>query len=101
MGEGETVVSAAEHGADAVHAVEIAPLALARFEDVLRARQWRRVEDAIARTESVLAGRTVWNLNSTAYGGGVAEMLRSLIGYARGAGVDARWLTVSGDAAFF
>jgi trehalose synthase len=28
-------------------------------------------------------------------------MLRSLIGYARGGGLDARWLTIAGDPAFF
>ena len=28
-----------------------------------------------------LAGRTVWNVSSTAVGGGVAEMLQVLVGY--------------------
>src|SRR5205085_647298 len=36
-----------------------------------------------------------------AVGGGVAEMLRSLIAYARGAGIDARWLVIRGDETFF
>jgi trehalose synthase len=49
----------------------------------------------------LLDGRTLWNVNSTARGGGVAEMLRSLIGYVRGAGIDARWVVVPGDADFF
>ena len=31
-----------------------------------------------------------WNISSTAVGGGVAEMVRSLLAYARGLGVDAR-----------
>ena len=35
----------------------------------------------IARGRELLAGRTLWTVNSTAHGGGVAEMLRSLIGY--------------------
>ena len=39
---------------------------------------------------SELAGRRIWNVNSTARGGGVAEMLGPLLAYARGAGVDAR-----------
>jgi trehalose synthase len=43
----------------------------------------------------------LWTVNSTAQGGGVAEMLRSLIGYVRGAGLDARWTVVGGDADFF
>ena len=40
-------------------------------------------------------------VNSTARGGGVAEMLRSLIGYVRGAGLDARWIVIDGDEEFF
>jgi trehalose synthase len=39
--------------------------------------------------------------DSTAFGGGVAEMLRSLVGYVRGAGLDMRWLVMEGDAEFF
>ena len=39
----------------------------------------------MARGRELLEGRTFWNVNSTAHGGGVAEMLRSLIGYVRGA----------------
>ena len=46
-------------------------------------------------------GRVVWNVNSTAAGGGVAEMLHQLVGYGRGAGLDSRWLVISGDEEFF
>src|SRR5271166_4849974 len=67
----------------------LAPAALAAFEHTL------------TRGRELLQSRTFWNVNSTARGGGVAEMLRSLIGYARGAGLDARWLAVPGDADFF
>ena len=35
----------------------------------------------------MLAGRELWNINSTAAGGGVAEMLRSWVGLTRGLGV--------------
>ena len=48
-----------------------------------------------------LHGRRIWNVNSTAAGGGVAEMLRSLVGYTRQAGIDARWVVISGDPEFF
>ena len=48
-----------------------------------------------------LAGRRIWNVNSTARGGGVAEMLGPLLAYARGAGIDARWAVIDGDAPFF
>jgi trehalose synthase len=41
------------------------------------------------------------NVNSTATGGGVAEMLATLIGYARGAGLEVDWLVIEGDLEFF
>ena len=43
----------------------------------------------------------MWNVNSTARGGGVAEMLHTLVAYAAGTGVDIRWLVVGGDPEFF
>ena len=60
-----------------------------------------RFEHTLVRGSELLASRTFWNVNSTARGGGVAEMLRSLIGYSRGAGLDTRWVTVDGDPEFF
>ena len=46
-------------------------------------------------------GRVLWNVNSTAAGGGVAEMHHQHVGYGRGAGLDSRWLVISGDEKFF
>jgi trehalose synthase len=43
----------------------------------------------------------VVNVNSTATGGGVAELLQTLLAYARGVGIDARWVVIEGDAEFF
>ena len=48
-----------------------------------------------------LAGRTIWNVNSTARGGGVAELLAALVGYARGAGLNARWGVITCSPEFF
>ena len=48
-----------------------------------------------------LRGRSVININSTAAGGGVAEMLHVLLGYIRGVGVDARWMVIDGNPEFF
>jgi len=48
-----------------------------------------------------LHGRCVFNINSTAGGGGVAEMLHVLLGYVRGLGVDTRWLVIDGRPDFF
>lgn len=46
-------------------------------------------------------GRRVWHVNSTAEGGGVAEMLRPLLGYGRGLGLDLRWLVLEDHSDFF
>ena len=58
----------------------------------------RRDLDALRRA---LNGRRVWHVNSTAAGGGVAEMLHVLLGYERHAGIDVRWAVVGGDTEFF
>jgi trehalose synthase len=44
-----------------------------------------------------LSGRTVWMVNSTARGGGIAEMMPRIIGILRELGVDARWLVIGTD----
>jgi trehalose synthase len=81
--------------------VAVSLLAPERFQNVLPADSLARFERTIAQGHELLDGRTVWTVNSTARGGGVAEMLRSLIGYVRGAGLDARWVVIGGDAEFF
>ena len=40
-------------------------------------------------------------VNSTALGGGVAQLLRTLLPYWRGAGIDVRWMVLRGSAEFF
>jgi trehalose synthase len=59
------------------------------------------LEPLIERSRSALEGRAIWHLNSTARGGGVAEMLRSYLAYVRGAGVDVRWSVTNGNPQFF
>jgi trehalose synthase len=95
-------VAAAEgYAAPAIREVPVTTLRLERFRDVLSSDGLARFERTIARGRELLDGRTLWNVNSTARGGGVAEMLQSLIGYVRGAGLDARWVAVDGDPDFF
>jgi len=84
-----------------VEHVPVAPLPWERFGDVLDAEQTGALERTVSRAQRLLTGRVVWNVNSTARGGGVAEMLTSLIAYTRGAGVDARWVVIEGDSEFF
>lgn len=72
-----------------------------RFQRVLTAEQWRAFSDGIERARRIFAGRTVWMVNSTAHGGGVAEMLTAFLPYVRGAGVDTRWVVIEGEPDFF
>jgi trehalose synthase len=81
--------------------VPVGSLSLSDFKAVLTPGTAAAVREAerIARTR--LAGRAIWNVNSTARGGGVAELLMTLLPYARGAGVDARWAVIGGGPEFF
>ena len=72
-----------------------------RFATVLSDERYAALLDLIANGSRELRGRVVWNVNSTATGGGVAELLQPLLGYSRGAGVDARWVVISGNPEFF
>ena len=84
-----------------VDEVNVGTFDTARFETVLTPERYEELVDTTVRALDLFEGRTVWNINSTARGGGVAEMLQSLLAYARGAGVDARWLVISGNPDFF
>jgi trehalose synthase len=80
--------------------VRIAPLPIERFRELLEER-YAEVEDAAGRARDLFAGRVVWHVNSTAKGGGVVELLSSLLAYTRGAGIDARWVVIEGEPRFF
>jgi len=57
--------------------------------------------DAIRQEARELAGARVLNINATAYGGGVAEILRSSVPLMRDVGIDAEWQTIVGEREFF
>lgn len=63
------------------------------------------VHDLRAEAASIvpkLSGRRIWMVNSTAKGGGVAEMLPRMIGLLRQLGVDAQWVVIQPkEEAFF
>lgn len=48
-----------------------------------------------------LQGRTIQNINSTAVGGGVAEILSRMMPLMKELGVNARWDVIKGDERFF
>ena len=81
--------------------VQVGVLPLKRFAKVIGRGQMREALKAGAKTRKRLAGRVVWNVNSTAAGGGVAELLQSLLCYARSVGIDARWIVIRGQPSSF
>ena len=81
--------------------VEVAPHPPERFESVLEPEPFEALANGIRTARELLGSRTIWNVSSTAKGGGVVELLLPLIGYAKGAGVDARWAVIQGNPDFF
>jgi trehalose synthase len=81
--------------------IQISPRSPEGFRSVLRPEMAAAFDRAIDEGHRLLDGRIVWNVNSTARGGGVVELLRPLVGYARGAGIDARWVVIDGPPEFF
>src|SRR3954454_10437500 len=84
-----------------VHEVTVPRRSIEALAGVLTSEQANGLRAVAARSAAALSGRTVWNVNSTATGGGVAEMLRSLLGYVLDAGVRSRWLVLDADPLFF
>jgi len=81
--------------------VQVEKVPLDRLATLLEHDRAKRLGEYAARARALLDGRVVWNVNATASGGGVAEMLQALLAYGRGAGVDTRWLTLDGTPEFF
>lgn len=81
--------------------VVVDPIPLDRLASLLEPDRADRLADVVRRAREDLKGQVVWNVNATAQGGGVAEMLQSLVAYGRGAGVDVRWLVLDGKPDFF
>jgi len=61
----------------------------------------RRVMDELQALARQLRGRRILQVNSTAYGGGVSELLRSMIPLLRTLGIQADWKVIYGDEKFF
>jgi trehalose synthase len=74
---------------------------VARFAELLDSHEMSEFTATMDLARQQLAGRTVWHINSTAEGGGVAEMLQSVLSYAQDYEINTRWLVVEADAAFF
>ena len=84
-----------------VRAVEVPRRPAYRLEPVIGASRFGRLAGAADRLRQVLAGRSIWHVNSAAAVGGVAEVLQALVGYGQDLGIPVGWLVISGDAGFF
>ncbi len=86
-----------------VSEVEIPPLPeLGDYQEfVLLEPGVARLREKAAHAVPALAGRRLWMVNSTASGGGVAEMLPTMLSMLRELGVDAHWVVIGTDRAEF
>ena len=76
-------------------------LPVSTLEPVIGAGRYGRLLAGAAGLRARIGDRTIWNVSSAAVGGGVAEMLQVLIGYAAGLNFPVRWAVIGADAEFF
>ena len=81
--------------------VEVGSAPIDRFRPLIDGELWATLQREMAGLKAATRGRVIWNVNSTARGGGVAELLASLIPYSHGAGIDERWVVIDGSPEFF
>jgi trehalose synthase len=84
-----------------VQPVAVARRPVAALEPIIGPERYAQLVGSAEQFRRRLAGRTVCNVSSTAAGGGVAEMLRVIIGYVEDLDISSRWLVITGDAEFF
>ena len=70
--------------------VEPHPIDPRRLEPLIGVERVAALMEAASAVRALLGGRRILNINSTANGGGVAEMLATLLGYGRGIGAGVR-----------
>jgi trehalose synthase len=81
--------------------VEVVGRSTALLMGLLTFDQARAFLEAGRRARATFGDRTIWHINATSRGGGVAEMLQTLLAYGRAGHIDNRWLVLDGDAKFF
>lgn len=81
--------------------IDVAPLSLSAVEPHLDEVAAHRLRDGVAAAQALLEGRVLWTVTPTDQAGaGPVETVAPLVGYARGLGVDARWLCLDAPAEF-
>jgi trehalose synthase len=84
-----------------VYETAVPPRPTAHLSSVVGGDDVDRFHAALERAGAALGSGTLWHINSTAEGGGVAELLRANLGYLAGNGVGVRWTIFEGDPGFF
>src|SRR5688572_27116824 len=91
-------------GRGTMHLMEeviVGPISVERLAAILPDDRAVRLATAVERARAAFGDRVVWHVNATAHGGGVAEMLQTLLAYGNAAGIENRWMVLEGDAEFF
>jgi trehalose synthase len=83
------------------HLIDVPRRPVAALEDVIGLQRTTDLLAAAADFRKLAGDRTIWNVSSTASGGGVADMLQVVVGYTKDLAVDIRWLVITGDSEFF
>jgi trehalose synthase len=84
-----------------VHEVEVNARSLSQLIGLMSPARAQAFAESGRRARAAFGDRTIWHVNATAHGGGVAEMLQTLLAYGKGSHIDNRWLVLDGDKEFF
>jgi trehalose synthase len=84
-----------------VKEVELETRSLDQLEGLVRPSHLETFRSILGAVADRLEGRTLWHVNSTSEGGGVAELLHQLLGYLIEGGIRCRWVVIEGDQDFF
>jgi trehalose synthase len=71
------------------------------YTPIIGAKRVHSLRDSATSVRHAMGGQTIWVVNSTASGGGVAEMLQAFLPYCDTSQIGVRWLIVEGDDRFF
>jgi trehalose synthase len=99
--EGTTVTLGETDEDGWMHEVPVTARQIEHLEDSARAEDLARFRTIAAEVAPLMHGHTMWHVNSTDAGGGVAELLHQVLGYLVDGGIGCRWAVVEGDAPFF
>lgn len=84
-----------------VRETPLAAAPLRPYEEVFGPGRMTELRHAVGRLGDRMGERTVWHVNTTAAGGGVAELLHAQAPLANALGLNVRWLVLDGDPELF